>query len=123
MEKNIVIIVPAYNEETTIGSVVSGIRNNIRAADIIVVNDGSTDRTESAARKSGASVINLPFNFGYGAALQTGFKYTVRHGYKYAVQIDGDGQHNPFFLPNLIREIEKGDADVVIGSRYIGGKR
>ncbi len=122
MEKDIVIIVPAYNEEKTIGNVIKGIRDNIQSTDIVVINDGSTDMTENVARKSGASVINLPFNLGYGAALQTGFKYALRHGYKYAVQIDGDGQHNPSFLPSLIGEIKNGDADVIIGSRYAGGR-
>jgi glycosyltransferase involved in cell wall biosynthesis len=120
MKNDILIIIPAYNEEMTISSVINGIRDNIQPADIMVVNDGSTDKTGEAAKKSGAFVINLPFNLGYGAALQTGFKYAIRHDYKYAVQIDGDGQHNPSFLSSLIKEIEKGDADVVIGSRYIG---
>jgi glycosyltransferase involved in cell wall biosynthesis len=121
MKNNTIIIIPAYNEERTIGGVIKGIRNSIQSADIVVINDGSSDRTENAAKDAGAFVINLPFNLGYGAALQTGFKYAVRHGYRYAIQMDGDGQHNPLSLIGLIKEIEKNSADVVIGSRFLGG--
>ena len=120
MKNNILIVIPAYNEEKTIGSVIKGISNVAQTADIAVINDGSSDRTETVARDAGAFVINLPFNLGYGAALQSGFKYAVRHGYRYAIQMDGDGQHNPSSLISLVNEIEKNNADVVIGSRFLG---
>ena len=121
MKNNILIVIPAYNEEKTIGSVIKGISNVAQTADIAVINDGSSDRTETVARDAGAFVINLPFNLGYGAALQTGFKYAVRHGYRYAIQMDGDGQHSPSSLMSLIKEVEKNNTDVVIGSRFLGG--
>ena len=120
MKNNILIVIPAYNEEKTIGSVIKGISNVAQTSDIAVINDGSSDRTETVARDAGAFVINLPFNLGYGAALQSGFKYAVRHGYRYAIQMDGDGQHNPSSLISLVNEIEKNNADVVIGSRFLG---
>ncbi|MBI5750176.1 MAG: glycosyltransferase family 2 protein [Nitrospinae bacterium] len=120
MKNNTLIIIPAYNEENTIGNVIKGIRNVAQTSDIVVINDGSSDRTESAAKDAGAFVVNLPFNLGYGAALQTGFKYAVRHDYKYAIQMDGDGQHSPSSLKSLTTEIEKNNTDVVIGSRFLG---
>jgi glycosyltransferase involved in cell wall biosynthesis len=122
MKNDILIIIPAYNEEESIGNVIKGICDHFQSADIVVINDGSCDRTGDVAGDAGAFVINLPFNLGYGAALQTGFKYAVRCGYRYAIQMDGDGQHSPSSLVNLVHEIEKRDADVVIGSRYLGSK-
>jgi glycosyltransferase involved in cell wall biosynthesis len=114
------IIVPMYNEEANIQKVINDIRQVLPEGEIIVVDDGSTDRCADIAAQAGATVIQHPFNLGYGAALQTGYKYTLRNGYDYAVQIDGDGQHDPSYVPALIKTITDDEADVVVGSRFIG---
>ena len=119
--KKAIIIIPAYNEEKNIAGVINGIKNVIPDADILVVNDGGKDRTEEIARELGARVISLPYNMGYGAALQTGFKYALKKGYEYAVQIDADGQHDPKDIPKLLDVVLSGKADVVIGSRFLNG--
>jgi glycosyltransferase involved in cell wall biosynthesis len=119
LNNNLAVIIPAYNETGMIGATIEDIRK-ISHADIIVVNDGSTDNTANKARASGAVVIDLPFNLGYGSALQTGFKYALEKGYKFAVQMDADGQHEPSFIHTLIKPVLNGEVDVVIGSRFLG---
>lgn len=113
------IIMPAYNEAERITSTISEIRK-YSDADIIVVNDGSTDETSKEAQSAGANVIELPFNLGYGAALQTGFKYALSKGYQYAVQMDADGQHDPSEIKLLIAPVLKGEVDITFGSRFLG---
>jgi glycosyltransferase involved in cell wall biosynthesis len=115
------IIIPAYNEENNVAKVVYGIRRVVPDADILVVNDGSGDKTGEIVSSIGVRLINLPYNMGYGAALQTGFKYAVRNGYSYAVQIDGDGQHDPTDIPRLLEAVTDGKADVAFGSRFLNG--
>ena len=117
--KEILVIIPAYNECRVIGTVVGRVKACLPEADILVVNDGSDDDTAGIARQSGARVISLLFNIGYGAALQTGYKYAREKGYNYVLQLDADGQHEPTFLKDILRELETGPADVVIGSRYL----
>ena len=112
------IIIPAYNEAGRISSTLAGIRK-FTDADIIVVNDGSDDDTASEARKAGAVVIELSSNLGYGAALQTGFKFALDKGYEFAVQMDADGQHDPLSMEALISPVLKDEVDVVIGSRFL----
>lgn len=114
------MIVPAYNEGSRIAGVLAGIRQHVPGADILVVDDGSVDATAAVAREAGATVASLPFNQGYGVALQTGFKYAQRHGYDYVVQIDGDGQHEPRCIPDLLGPVQRAEADVVLGSRWLG---
>jgi glycosyltransferase involved in cell wall biosynthesis len=109
---------PACNEEGRIASTISGIRK-FGNADIVVVDDGSNDSTASEARASGARVIELPFNLGYGAALQTGFKYALDKGYEFAVQMDADGQHDPASIKALIEPVIADEVDVAIGSRFM----
>jgi hypothetical protein len=116
---NLSIIIPAYNEAERIAPLITNIRK-YSDADIIVVNDGSTDHTADEARASGAVVITLPFNLGYGAALQTGFKYALEKGYTFALQMDGDGQHDPSSIPVIIKPVINDEVDVVIGSRFLG---
>ncbi len=116
---NILTVIPAYNEEENISKVIAEIKNYCRQTDIIVINDGSEDETGDLARSAGAVVIDLPYNMGYGAALQTGFKYALRNNYQYVVQIDGDGQHEPADIPRLLGPVFSGEADVVIGSRFL----
>ena len=115
----ILIIVPAYNEEKSIYNVVSSVKLNIPFADVLVVNDGSTDNTYSEAIRAGAKIINLANNLGIGGAVQSGYIYAYIKGYDIAAQLDGDGQHNPKDLKKLINEIEEGNADIVIGSRFV----
>jgi len=114
------IVIPAYNEEANIASTIESIREAISDVDIVVVDDGSTDETPALAREQGATVLSLPFNLGYGAALQTGFRYAQMKDYDEVVQIDADGQHEPDCIPDLLNELRKGDVDVVIGSRFLG---
>lgn len=114
-----IAVVPAYNEEETIEGVVDEIRKKAPGVDVVVVDDGSVDHTAQKARAAGAFVVKHPFNMGIGAAVQTGFKFAVREGYDAAVQVDGDGQHNPKYIPQMIELLERGDADVVSGSRFL----
>ncbi|MDP3260463.1 MAG: glycosyltransferase family 2 protein [Thermodesulfovibrionales bacterium] len=112
------IIIPAFNEEGRIGATIAGIRK-VSDADIVVVNDGSDDGTASEAKAAGAVVIELPSNLGYGAALQTGFKYALDRGYEFAVQMDADGQHDPMSIGTLIEPVIADEVDVTIGSRFM----
>ncbi|WP_438348454.1 glycosyltransferase family 2 protein [Paenibacillus sp. FA6] len=115
----VLVIVPAYNEEEGIEHVISQIHKDIDYVDILVVNDGSTDDTGRLAQKAGAQVINLSCNLGIGGAVQTGYRYAANHHYDYAVQIDGDGQHNPINLNSLLASMIENKSDMVVGSRFI----
>jgi len=116
------IIVPAYNEEGNIENVIRRIRQASSEFDIVVINDCSKDSTREKAEACGVPVISLPVNLGIGGAVQTGFLYAYYNQYDVAVQLDGDGQHNPVYVKGLIAPIERGEADVVIGSRFIQRK-
>ena len=116
---HVAIIIPAYNEAERIATTLNSIRNHSNA-DIIVVSDGSTDNTAQEVRAQGAKLIALPFNLGYGAALQTGFKYALSKGYEFAVQMDADGQHDPSAIQSLLEPVFKSDADITLGSRFLG---
>lgn len=113
------LVIPAFNEERSIGTVVDRVHATNPDLDVLVVNDGSRDDTANLARQHGAAVVSHPFNLGYGAALQTGYKYAVRNGYDFVVQMDADGQHDPAYLARLLEPVRAGEADVVIGSRFI----
>ncbi len=113
------IIIPAYNEERTNAGVVQRININVPEANILVVNDGSKDNTSLEASNAGADVISLPYNLGIGGAMQTGYLYARNNGYDIAVQVDADGQHDPFYINNLLEPLKNNMADVVVGSRYI----
>jgi glycosyltransferase involved in cell wall biosynthesis len=117
-----VAILPAFDEERTIGPVLEGIRKACPSFDVVVVDDGSRDATAEAARRQGAIVLRHPFNMGYGAALQTAYKYAAQHGYPVLVQLDADGQHDPSFVPTLARRVLEGHADAVVGSRFLVGQ-
>jgi glycosyltransferase involved in cell wall biosynthesis len=112
------VFIPAWNEESSIAGVIEGVREAIPGADILVVDDGSTDATAARAHASGARVARLPFNQGVGAAQQTGYLYALRGGYDICAHLDGDGQHMPSELARLVKEVEAGKADMVVGSRY-----
>jgi glycosyltransferase involved in cell wall biosynthesis len=114
------ILIPAHNEEGRVGCVVDGILARVPDAQVLVIDDGSTDGTSEEATAHGAAVLQLPFNLGYGSALQTGYHYAHRHGVTRLAQLDADGQHDPASLPHLLAKLDDG-YDVVVGSRYLGG--
>jgi glycosyltransferase involved in cell wall biosynthesis len=115
-----IAIVPALNEEASVGRVIDELRRFDPGFDVVVVDDGSHDRTALVASERGAHVLRLPFNLGIGGAMQTGFRFAFEHGYDIAVQIDGDGQHDPAELPKILGPVVAGDADLVVGSRFTG---
>jgi glycosyltransferase involved in cell wall biosynthesis len=112
------VFIPAWNEEATVGDVIAGLRERLPEADVLVIDDGSTDATTLRARAAGAEVATLPFNQGLGAALQTGYLYALRGGYELCAHLDADGQHPPEEVGRLLDEVREGRADLVIGSRY-----
>ena len=115
-------IVPAYNEQGMVGRVVRDIRRQAPGFDVLVVDDGSTDATGAEAEAEGAAVIRHPYNLGLGGAVQSGYKYALRGEYDVAVQVDGDGQHKPEYLPEMLAALKTGgdEADMVYGSRFRG---
>ena len=114
-------IVPARNEEASVGRVVEELRAFDPELDVLVIDDGSEDATAKNAADAGAAVVKLPFNLGIGGAVQTGFKYALEHGYDTVIRLDGDGQHDPQEIPQLLAPLARGEADVVVGSRFADG--
>lgn len=114
------VLIPALDEEGRVGDVVRGIRRLHPDAIVVVVDDGSSDGTAAEARCAGAEVISHAYRMGYGAALQTGYKYALRQGVGRVVQMDGDGQHPPGEIRRLLERLDRGDLDLVIGSRFLG---
>ncbi|HTR88484.1 MAG TPA: glycosyltransferase family 2 protein [Solirubrobacteraceae bacterium] len=117
--RDVLIIIPAYNEEGRVGRVIAEVRRELPLADTLVINDGSTDGTAADAREAGAAVVSLPVNSGYGVALQTGYKFGVREGYETIGQIDADGQHRAEYLREMLATMEEQDADLIVGSRFL----
>lgn len=115
----VLIIIPAYNEADNIGKVVDNLISNYPQYDYVVINDGSSDATRDVCRERGYQYLNLSINLGIGGAVQTGYKYAKDKGYDVAVQMDGDGQHDVSYLEKMLPVLESGEADVVIGSRFI----
>ena len=115
-----IIVIPAYNEGVRIGQVLDSIAAESLGLDVVVVDDGSRDDTASAAVAGGARVLRHPVNLGYGAAVQTGYKFGLRHHYDLLVQMDADGQHPANEISVLIEPVLSGEADLVIGSRFLG---
>lgn len=113
----ILVIVPAYNEEGNLGPLLLKLREH--DIDIVVINDCSTDKTIEICKQHSVEFIDLPNNLGIGGAVQTGYQFAANNNYDIAIQIDGDGQHNPEYIPNIIEPIIAQKADLVIGSRYI----
>ncbi|MBN9196885.1 MAG: glycosyltransferase, partial [Microbacterium sp.] len=114
----LLIVVPAWNEDQSVGAVVRDVFRAAPGADCVVVDDGSSDRTAEIARAAGARVIALPFNLGVGGAMRAGFRYARDHAYDVVVQVDGDGQHDPRDVAVLLASL--GDTDIVIGARFAG---
>ena len=116
------IIIPAYNEEANIEKTVRAIQKDAEGFDYVIINDCSVDKTRMICEENGFNVINLPINLGIGGAVQTGYRYAYEQGYDVAVQVDGDGQHDPEFLNIMADYLIKNELDMVIGSRFIEKK-
>ncbi len=117
----VVVIIPAYNESKNINQVVDNLIQNYPQYDYVIINDGSTDNTARVCQENGFNYVSLPINLGIGGGVQTGYLYARNHHYDIAVQIDGDGQHNPKYIRNVIEPIVNQEADIVIGSRFLTG--
>ena len=117
--KRCLVIIPAYNEAGAIVGTVEDIKQNARSFDYVIINDCSTDATGQLCEEHGYNVVKLPVNSGIGAAVQTGYMYAARYGYDYAIQVDGDGQHDARFLEYMAEYIEKEGVNMLIGSRFL----
>ncbi|MCH5279860.1 MAG: glycosyltransferase family 2 protein [Lachnospiraceae bacterium] len=114
-----IVLIPAYNEEKSIETTVADIRENAPGFDYVIINDCSADETLKICEKEGLHVLNLPINLGIGGAVQTGYLYAYKNGYDYAVQFDGDGQHDAKYLGKMQEYMEQNKLDMLIGSRFI----
>ncbi|TXJ04138.1 MAG: glycosyltransferase family 2 protein [Aeromicrobium sp.] len=114
----VLIVMPAKNEEAVVGNTVAEVKNVLPEATVLVISDGSTDRTAERARTAGADVLELPINLGVGGAMRLGFRYAHLHGFPVMVQLDSDGQHNPANVPGLVNLLDA--ANVAIGARFAG---
>jgi len=121
-ESRVLVIIPAYDEEKNIGRVIKEVRESVLDADVVVIDDGSRDGTAKVAREEGAKVLSHCVNLGPGAATQTGYRYALMHSYELIVQLDGDGQHDPTSIKDLLNTLENGSYDMVIGSRFLGNQ-
>ena len=119
---DVLIIIPAYNEELNIERVVDHLVQNFPQYDYVVVNDGSKDKTGEICRKRGYNFLDLPVNLGLAGAFQAGIRYAYKKDYECAIQLDGDGQHRPDYVGDMKKKIEEG-YDIVIGSRFINEKK
>lgn len=119
----ILIIIPAYNEAENIVGVVENLKRIVPQYDYIVVNDGSKDSTAEICKQHGFNLLDLPVNQGLEGAVQSGMRYAYQMGYDAAIQIDGDGQHDPAYLPEMASKMENEKCDIVIGSRFVSEKR
>lgn len=119
----VLAIIPAFNEEASLEHTVNELVRVSPSVDFVVINDGSTDRTGEICAKNGYPVVTMPVNCGLTVGFQTGMKYALRQKYDAAVQFDADGQHRPEYLELMLREMEEGNRDIVIGSRFIDEKK
>ena len=120
LKKKTLIVIPAHNEEENIRHVIEELRSLDYGLDAVVVDDASTDGTPDVLRRLGQRTVRLSTNLGYGGAVQAGFKYALAHGYDYVFQMDGDCQHDPASIPALIDVVHSDQADVALGSRFLG---
>jgi glycosyltransferase involved in cell wall biosynthesis len=120
-ENPLLILIPAYNEEGAIGGVVGEVRALLPDVAVLVVDDCSTDATADRANGAGASVVSLPHHLGLGGCVQAGYKLAHELGYQYVIRIDGDGQHDPRYIPKIYETLRSSGVQMVIGSRYMNG--
>ncbi|HWG95232.1 MAG TPA: glycosyltransferase family 2 protein [Mycobacteriales bacterium] len=118
-QRRVLVVVPAFNEQECLPGVLAELAAALPQADVLVVDDASTDRTRQAALGAGVRVLSLPINLGVGGAMRAGYRYALRFGYDVVLQVDGDGQHDPRDAPALLAALDDG-ADVVIGARFAG---
>jgi len=119
MNPKVLIMIPAYNEEETVGEVVKSMMALFPEFDVVVIDDGSDDKTVENAKEAGANVVSLPFHCGGSVAIQTGYCIATNFGYDYVVKVDGDGQHKPEDVPRLLDPLFRNEADITVGSRYL----
>jgi hypothetical protein len=119
-EARLLVVMPAHDEEASIDRTLARVREALPQVDVLVVNDYSSDRTSQVALEHGARVVELSCNLGYGGAIQTGFKFALARGYDVVLQMDADGQHDPGCARDLLAPVLRGEADVAIGSRFLG---
>ena len=119
MSKKILIIIPAYNEEKSIEKVLTSVKKEVPGCDVLVINDGSKDKTASVAQNCRANVVSVPYNLGIGGAVQTGLLYAQIKKYDIAIQLDADGQHKANEIEKLLAALKKNEADMVLGSRFL----
>lgn len=117
--KKILVMIPAYNESKAIKRLVRDIKKRYPTLTVLVINDGSTDNTLQEAEAAGATVISLPYNLGIGGAVQTGYKFAHAEGYDATIQIDGDAQHDPAFLMDVLNPVLRDELDLCVGSRFL----
>ncbi|MBU0633899.1 MAG: glycosyltransferase family 2 protein [Candidatus Omnitrophica bacterium] len=120
MQNQTLIIIPVFNEEKSIGRVIDDLIENYKKADILVVNDGSTDKTQEILQSKRVNFVMHIFNMGIGASFETGCQYALTHGYKYIVRMDGDGQHSFNFIDDILKPVQEDKADITMGSRFLG---
>lgn len=116
-----VVIIPAFNEEASLDGLLAELRQQVPDLPVVVICDGSQDRTPDVARAAGAVVLDLPCNLGVGGAVQAGFQYALAQGYDLAIRIDGDGQHPPSEIPRMLEAARSAKADLLVGSRFASG--
>lgn len=119
--QQLLILIPAFNEVEAIAGVIQEVRAVVRDAPILVVDDASTDGTDQRARAAGADVLRLPYHLGLGGGLQAGYKLAYELGYEYVIRLDGDGQHDPKYIPALLQKLQETGCHMVIGSRFQNG--
>ena len=117
--KRLLVLIPAFNEEGAVAGVVAEVRSAVPGATVLVVDDCSGDATRSQARGAGAMVLALPHHLGLGGCVQAGYRLAYELGYDYVIRVDGDGQHDPRDIPTVLAALEKGDCEMVIGSRFV----
>lgn len=116
--KSTLVVMPSFNEEASVGAVISEVFSAVPGISCLVVDDGSTDKTAEISLLAGAEVIRLPYNLGVGGAMRVGFNYALAYGFENVIQVDADGQHNPLDIPSLLEELS--EADLVLGARFAG---
>lgn len=119
-QSDTLVIIPVFNEENNIGLVLDELEKKCKDADILVVNDGSFDKTAEILESKNVLILNHAFNMGIGTSLETGCQFALEHSYSYVVRMDGDGQHDPAYIKDVLTPVKNSEADIVIGSRFLG---
>lgn len=114
----LLILIPAYNEAENIERVVNNLINNYPQYDYVIINDGSTDATRKICARNNYNLLDLPVNVGLSGAIKSGMRYANFYGYDYVLQLDGDGQHDPYFIQSMMNKMKQTNCDIVIGSRF-----